>query len=248
MKVIGAGLPRTATTTQMVALEQLGFAPCYHMRNVLGDLENELPHWEAAQDGNPDWEAAFRDSQSTCDWPSARFYEDLIDYYPDAKVILTVRDGESWVRSMRETVWGVYFGDSVLHHVSDARACIDPQWRRFIELMNRMNWEEGGALTGDHQSDQGLIEIMERWNGQVQQTVPAERLLVWNPKEGWDPLCEFLEVDVPDAPLPHLNDTASFKEGVLGGGLAMINEWWDQRERPATGLHGAPLEESAASR
>ena len=248
MKVIGAGLPRTATTTQMVALEQLGFAPCYHMRNVLGDLENELPHWEAAQDGNPDWEAAFRDSQSTCDWPSARFYEDLIDYYPDAKVILTVRDGESWVRSMRETVWGVYFGDSVLHHVSDARACIDPQWRRFIELMNRMNWEEGGALTGDHQSDQGLIEIMERWNGQVQQTVPAERLLVWNPKEGWDPLCEFLEVGVPDAPLPHLNDTASFKEGVLGGGLAMINEWWDQRERPATGLHGAPLEEGAASR
>ena len=248
MKVIGAGLPRTATTTQMVALEQLGFAPCYHMRNVLGDLENELPYWEAAQDGNPDWEAAFRDSQSTCDWPSARFYEDLIDYYPDAKVILTVRDGESWVRSMRETVWGVYFGDSVLHHVSDARACIDPQWRRFIELMNRMNWEEGGALTGDHQSDHGLIEIMERWNGQVQQTVPAERLLVWNPKEGWDPLCEFLEVDVPDAPLPHLNDTASFKEGVLGGGLAMINEWWDQRERPATGLHGAPLEEGAASR
>ena len=95
MKVIGAGLPRTATTTQMVALEMLGFGPCYHMRNVLWDLENELPHWEAAQDGNPDWEAAFRDSQSTCDWPSARFYEDLIDYYPDAKVILTVRDGES---------------------------------------------------------------------------------------------------------------------------------------------------------
>ena len=248
MKVIGAGLPRTATTTQMVAFEMLGFAPCYHMRNVLGDLENELPHWEAAQDGNPDWDAVLGDSQSTCDWPSARFYADLIEYYPDAKVILTVRSGESWVRSMRETVWGIYFGDSVLHHVSDARACIDPLWRRFLELMNRMNWEEGsGVMAGDHHSDAGLIEIMERWNGQVQSTVPADRLLVWDPKEGWEPMCEFLEIDVPDSPLPHLNDAASFKEGVLGGALTMLNEWWDQRERPETGLHGAPLKEEAAT-
>ena len=247
MKVIGAGLPRTATTTQMVALEQLGFAPCYHMRNVLMNLESELPHWEAAQDGKPDWDAVFGDAQSTVDWPSARFYADLLEHYPDAKVLLSVRDGEGWVSSMRETVWGVYFADSVLRHVSDARACIDPLWRRYIDLMNRMNWEEGGVLTGDHESDDGLIEIMTRWNAQVQETVPADRLLVWNPSEGWEPLCAFLEVDVPDNPLPHLNDTASFKEGVIGGSLAIVNEWWEQRERPATGLHGAPLEEGAAT-
>ena len=117
MKVIGAGLPRTATTTQMVALEQLGFAPCYHMRNVLADLENELPHWEAALNGNPDWEAVFGDAESTVDWPSARFYDQLIEVYPEAKVILSVRDGEAWVRSMRETVWGVYFGDSILREI-----------------------------------------------------------------------------------------------------------------------------------
>jgi hypothetical protein len=247
MKVIGAGLPRTATTTQMVALEMLGFAPCYHMRNVLMDLENELPHWEAALDGNADWDAVFGDSQSTCDFPSSRFYADLMEHYPDAKVILTVRSGEGWVRSMRETVWGVFFGDSVLHHVSDARAVVDPLWRRYTDLMNSMNWEEGGAMTGDHHSDAGLIEIMDRWNDQVQRTVPADRLLVWDPKEGWGPLCEFLEVDVPDSPLPHLNDTASFKEGVIGGSLAMLNEWWDKRDRPEHGLHGAPLEEGAAS-
>jgi hypothetical protein len=228
----------------MVALEQLGFAPCYHMRNVLADLENELPHWEAAADGNPDWDGVFGDAQSTVDWPSARYYADLMDYYPDAKVLLSVRSADGWVKSMRETVWGVYFGDTVLHHVSDARACIDPNWRRFIELMNRMNWDEGtGVLAGDHHSDQGLAEIMERWNEQVKSTVPADRLLVWDPKEGWDPLCAFLEVDVPDEPLPRLNDTASFKEGIIGGGLGLLNEWWDQRERPATGLHGAALQQ-----
>jgi hypothetical protein len=231
----------------MVALEQLGFGPCYHMRNVLGDLENELPHWEAALAGKPDWDAVLGGAQSTVDWPSARFYADLMEHYPDAMVLLSVRSGDSWVRSMRETVWGVYFGDSVLRHVSDARACIDPPWRRFLELMNSMNWEDGGALAGDHHSDDGLVEIMERWNNQVRNTVPADRLLVWDPAEGWEPLCAFLEVDVPTEPLPRLNDTASFKEGIIGGGLALLNEWWDARERPTTGLHGAPLEEGAPS-
>jgi hypothetical protein len=247
MKVIGAGLPRTATTTQMVALEQLGFGPCYHMRNVLTDLENQLPYWEAAVDGKPDWDAAFGDAKSTVDFPSARFYAELMDHYPDAKVILSERDGESWVRSMRKTVWGIFFGHTVIHHVSAARECIDPLWQRFIEMMTRMNWDEGGAMSGNHEDDQGLIEIMERWNSQVKETVPADRLLSWYPTDGWEPLCEFLEVDVPADPVPNLNDTASFREGIIGGGLAMLNDWWEQRERAATGLHGAPLEDGAAT-
>ena len=247
MKVIGAGLPRTATTTQMVALEMLGFGPCYHMRNVLMDLENQLPYWEAAIEGNPDWDAVFGDAQSTVDWPSARYYADLMEHYPDAKILLSERDGQSWVKSMRETVWGVFFGDMVMRHVSDARACIDPLWRRYLDLMNRMNWVDGAAMSGDHHSDDGLIEIMSRWNEEVKATVPPERLLSWYPTDGWEPLCEFLEVDVPDAPVPNLNDTASFKEGITGGSLALLNEWWDQRERAKTGLHGAPLEEQPAA-
>lgn len=243
MKVIGAGLPRTATTTQMVALEMLGFAPCYHMRNLLGDLENELPKWEAVTAGNPDWEAIFGDSKSTCDWPSARYYAELMDVYPDAKVLLSVRDGQGWVRSMRETVWGVFYGDSVLHHMSDARAVVDPHWRRYIDLMTHMNWdEESGAMAGDTHSDERFAEIMDRWNDEVRRTVPQERLLEWWPTDGWEPLCEFLDVDVPDQALPNLNDTASFKEGVIGGALAVVNAWWEQREQAATGLHGAPLE------
>lgn len=242
MKVIGAGLARTATTTTMVALEMLGFAPCYHMRDLLADLEHGLPLWEAVAAGNPDWEAIFGDAQSSCDVPSSRYYRELMDYYPDAKVLLSVRPAENWVKSMRETVWAIYFGPSVMHHLSDARTAIDPLWDRYIKLMSHITWsEEAGSLVGDHWSDEGFAALMERWNDGVKATVPAERLLVWDPADGWEPLCSFLEVNVPEGPVPRLNDTAAFKEGICGAALGLLNEWWDARERPAHGLHGAAL-------
>jgi hypothetical protein len=242
MKLIGAGLPRTATTTQMFALEQLGLGPCYHMRDLLADLEAGLPAWERADEGAPQWERIFGEARSTVDWPSARYYRELMDHYPEAKVLLSVRDAEEWVRSMRETVWGIFHGDSVIHHACDARAVIDPLWRRYTSLMRRMTWEpDTGVLAGETFSDAGLAAVMERWNQAVIDAVPADRLLVWNPNEGWEPLCEFLQADVPADPLPRLNDTTSFREGIIGGALDVLGEWWAARERPASGLHGAPL-------
>ena len=241
MKIIGAGLPRTATTTQMYALEKLGASPCYHMRDLLADLETGLPLWEDVVDGSPDWERIFGAAQSTCDWPSARYYHELMEYYPAAKVVLSVRDGEDWAASMQDTVWGVYHGDSVLHYMCRARAVLDPLWSRYMNVMTRMTWDEGGALAGDTSTTAGLVAAMERWNEQVKQTVPAERLLAWDLRDGWEPLCEFLELPVPDEPLPHLNDSVSFREGIIGGGLDVVNEWWDTRERPTSGLHGAQL-------
>jgi hypothetical protein len=242
MKVIGAGLPRTATTTQMFALEELGQCPCYHMRDLLADLERGLPLWERVADGDPDWAGVFGSCVSTVDWPSARFYRELMEQYPDTKVLLSVRPADGWVRSMRETVWGMYHGDSALHHLCEARAALDPQWARFMALMRRMTWEPGtGALSGDTYSDEGLAAAMERWNAEVIATVPAERLLVWDPAEGWEPLCEFLGAEVPADPLPRLNDTSSFREGIIGGAIDVVNEWWQARERPASGLHGAAV-------
>jgi Sulfotransferase domain len=242
MKLIGAGLMRTATTTQMFALEQLGWGPCYHMRDLLADLQAGLPLWEAAADGTPDWARIFGSANSTVDWPSARYYRELMEVYPEAKVLLSVREAEPWVRSMRATVWGIFHGHSVIHHVSEARTVLDPIWQRYIALMRRISWEEGtGALAGESFSDEGLAGLMTRWNDTVKATVPAERLLVWDPAEGWEPLCEFLSVGVPSEPLPQLNDTPSFQEGIIGGALGLINEWWDARERPASGLHGAAL-------
>ena len=98
MKLIGAGLPRTATTTQMIALEMLGL-PCYHMRDMMMDLEGSVPQWRKAFEGDADWDEIFAGKESTVDWPAAWHYRELMDYYPDAKVLLTVRDAQSWYDS-----------------------------------------------------------------------------------------------------------------------------------------------------
>jgi hypothetical protein len=242
MRVIGAGLPRTATTTQLMVFEQLGFGPVYHMRNLLGDLEGELPAWERLTEGDADWERILGDAQSCCDFPTSRYYRELAERYPEAKVVLTVRSGDGWARSMRETIWSMYFGDSIMRHVVAARTKVDPEWRRFIDLMIHMCWDEQtGAMVGAGEADdEELAAIMERWNDGVRASIPSRRLLAWNPADGWEPLCEFLEVAVPDGPVPNINDTLAFREGMIGNGLAVLNAWWDQRERPATGLHGAP--------
>ena len=242
MRLIGAGLPRTATTTQLIAFEQLGFAPCYHMRDVFADMDAQITKWEAVLDGNPDWDSIFGDAQSTCDFPSSRFYKELMEYYPEAKVVLSVRSAEGWVKSMRETIWPIFFPESMMFHVAQGRRLVDPTWDRYIRLMTRINWdEETGAFSGDHYSDAGFAAIMERWNEEVKATVPAERLLVWEPADGWAPLAEFLEVPAPEGEVPRINDTAAFNEGLLGGSLAVINDWWDRRERASEGLHGAKL-------
>jgi hypothetical protein len=241
MEVIGAGLPRTATTTQLLAMETLGFTPCYHMRDLLTNLEGELPAWEQAVAGKPDWEAILGGCRATMDYPTGFFYRELLEFYPDAKVLLSVRSPEGWVKSMRETVWACYMGPSLMTHISLARATVDPLWRRFLDLMTAIFWDEGGALHGDTYDDAAFGALMEEWNERVKRNVPADRLLVWQPQDGWEPLCEFLEVAVPDEPLANINDTRGFVEGIITPSLELINSAWAARERPATGMHGAAL-------
>jgi hypothetical protein len=215
------------------------------MRDMLMDMEKGLTLWEAASRGKPDWETIFGDAQSTCDWPAGRYYKELLEYYPDSKVVLSVRAADGWIKSMRETIWSMYFGDSVMYHLCHARAVLDPLWKRFMDLMICMTWDEHtGALSPPEATfeDASFAAAMDRWNERVKRDVPADRLLVWEPREGWEPLCEFLEVPVPDEELPNTNDTLAFKEGILGGALAVVNDWWDQRERPTGGLHAAPLD------
>ena len=143
---------------------------------------------------------------------------------------------------MRQTIWGIWYGDSVNHYVNSARAVVDPLWNRYLKLMFRLNFDDQeGALRGDTADDAEFEKIMQRYNDEVKSTVPANRLLVWDPAYGWEPLCEFLEVPVPAEPLPRLNDTAAFREGIIGGAINVINNWWDARERPEHGLHGAAL-------
>lgn len=224
IELIGAGLPRTGTLTQKLAFEALGLAPCYHWVNVLADLPTQLPLWNRALDGEAPWDEVFAGQRSSADWPGGYFYRELMEAYPDAKVLLSVRDGESWEPSFRETIVNMSFGESVMPLVSRARAQIDPMWASYLALVDRMFWGPQGTFANGHEPQQ-LIEQMHAHNEQVKRTVPPERLLVWRVTDGWEPLCEFLGVAVPDEPLPHANDRATFLGRVIDGGLAALAQW-----------------------
>jgi len=210
MKVIGAGLPRTGTLSQKVALEMLGFGPCYHMVNVLTDLPL-AKQWEQAMDSGVDWDEVFGEHESTVDWPGSFFYRELAEAYPDAKIVLSTRDPEAWEKSMLDTIWGVIYGHSAMAHISKARELIDPDWRAYMQLMARM-WAAQGIFAGSELRPGQLAEAIARYQEQVQRNIPEDRLLVWNVQEGWEPLCRFLGVKVPEVPYPNMNTTEEFLE------------------------------------
>jgi len=227
MKVIGAGLPRTGTLSQKVALEMLGFGDCYHMVNVLSDLD-KAQFWRGALEGRQPWDEIFEGCAATVDWPGSYFYKELADFYPDAKVVLSVRSAESWERSMRDTIWGLFYGDILIRDLSYARARVDSKWHSYLELMEEM-WQQSGLIPeGAETTPETMKDAMERFNEEVQETIPADRLLVWSVGEGWEPLCEFLEVSVPDTPFPHLNDSKIFSERIIDGALIALHEWRNQ--------------------
>jgi hypothetical protein len=229
MRVIGAGLPRTGTLTQKLALEQLGVGPCYHWVDVLADLDREVELWDRALDGQAPWEQVFDGYRSTVDWPGGYFYRELIEVYPEAKVLLSVRDPHKWEPSFRETIWTMSFGQSLMPLLSRARAEVDPRWRRYLALVDRMFWGEQGTFAAGHAEPEQLIEQMVAHNEEVKRTVPPERLLVWEVADGWEPLCEFLGVEVPAEPLPHANDRETFLERVSDGAIGALQEWRDRR-------------------
>jgi hypothetical protein len=231
MKVIGAGLPRTATLSQKVALEMLGLGPCYHMVDVLSDL-GRADAWARALEGGADWEMIFSGYQATVDWPGSFFYAELVDRFPDAKVVLSVRDGQAWAESMCNTISGVLYGDTLMKDLSSARSRIDPAWARYIALMILM-WEKSGLLSvGDPMDREALARGIEHYNEEVKRVVPPDRLLVWAPSDGWEPLCEHLEVPVPDAPFPNLNDSAIFADRIVDSALASLNAWRSDQGAP----------------
>lgn len=223
MKVIGAGVPRTGTLSLKIALEMLGFGPCYHMVNILTDLPL-TEAWVRAMDGEQDWGQIFGEHRSTVDWPGAYFYRELAAAYPEAKVVLSVRDPETWEQSMHDTIWDCLYGHSPMAHISKAREFVDPDWRLYIELMARM-WAAQGMFTGGELRPGQLADALVRYHEQVERNIPADRLLVWNVTDGWEPLCEFLGVDVPDASFPHLNDSKMFIDRVVDGSLPVLQAW-----------------------
>jgi hypothetical protein len=232
IRLIGAGLPRTATLTQKTALETLGVGPCYHMVNVLGDLD-QVELWMDTLAGKAQWDEIFAGFQSTVDWPGGFFYEELMDVYPDALVLLSVRDPQRWAKSAHDTIWSVRHGESLMRLLSSAWGEVDTKWARFLEMVDALLWTGKGTFAGAHASEQQLAAGMEAFNEQVKRTVPAERLLVWEPQDGWEPLCQALGVPVPSEPVPHVNDSEEFVGRVIDGALAGLTAWQESRAAAA---------------
>jgi Sulfotransferase domain len=221
LEVIGAGFGRTGTLSLKVALEELGFGPCYHMSEV---FENpvHVEQWEAAREGRADWEELFRGYRASVDWPGAAFYEELMQRYPEARVILTVRDPERWYESVRSTIYNVQSVAS--SPIFSLAALFVPRMRhmrRIARMASDVAWED--MFDGRFEDRGYAIEVFERWNEEVKRRVPAERLLVYEVKEGWEPLCGFLGVAVPEGkPFPHLNDAEAFRK-MLGRRRALAS-------------------------
>ena len=229
MRIIGAGLPRTATLAQKIALETLGAGPCYHMVTVLAELDR-VGLWRNALAGDARWDDIFAGFGSTVDWPGSYFYRELIDVYPDAKVVLSVRDPERWAASMTSTVLATRRGDTLMGLLSQARALVDPGWQAFNEMTSTMISAERGLL-GQGRDESSLADQFRRHVDEVKATVPADRLLVWSPEEGWAPLCELIGVPVPAAAFPHINDSGMFAERVVEGSLGALNGYWERCHR-----------------
>ena len=196
MKVIGAGFGRTGTLSMKAALERLGYGPCYHMVELLDHPEHG-PLWTAALRGEAiAWEELFGSYESATDWPACTFWRELADRYPDAKVVLTVRDPERWWNSIDTTLFSM------------SRAGQLPARHAVGEVGQLVM---GAAFDGRTTDREHVIRRFEEHNERVRQGIPAERLLVFEVSEGWGPLCEFLGAEVPGEPFPHLNEGDQFR-------------------------------------
>src|SRR5215210_4159516 len=230
LEVIGAGFGRTGTTSLKAALEELGFDPCY---DGLFGIPEHVQLWEAAARGKSvDWNELFGGYRATTDWPACSFYEELMQSYPDAKVILTLRDPNRWYESTYNTLYlrqriassavfrclrrlGLrqFNANTFLLLVLRAGASVGlfrPGMARGAWLIDRLIWQD--TFGGNLEDRQHAIGVFERHNEEVKRRVPVERLLVYEIKEGWRPLCDFLGVEEPDKPFPHLNDTHTFRK------------------------------------
>jgi hypothetical protein len=210
MKVIGAGFGRTGTLSTRAALEQLGFGPCYHMLEVF-DRPEHAKHWAAAVRGEAvDWNELFAGYGSAVDWPACSFYEPLMEAYPDAKVLLTVRDPELWYESTARTIYTMRKARSTSPVTYALLRAFAGRRRPAMDVATELVWVR--TFDDRFEDRKHAIEVFERHIDEVKRRVPADRLLVYDVKEGWEPLCRFLGVPVPeDTPFPRLNDAESFQ-------------------------------------
>lgn len=216
LKIIGAGFGRTGTLSAYTALNQLGF-PCYHMVEVLDNKQNKthLDFWRKVANCEPgvqhDWQEVFANYTATVDNPAVCVWRELLAANPDAKVILTVhpRGAEAWYESTIETI---YFTErmwqfKVLKYTT-------PFGHKMGDMSHKLIWQRSHKGTMPDR-DKAIAHYHQHIED-VKATVPAEQLLIFSVDQGWQPLCEFLQVPVPDTEFPNVNDRAAIKKTLRG--------------------------------
>ena len=206
LAVIGAGCGRTGTLSLKEALQILGY-PCYHGFEMA--VRGHEGQWHAAlTGGGADWDEMFAGCRATVDFPAAVAFKELMEHYPDAKVILSTRDPERWAHSVMETIWS--------RSTKERSLVVRPWFRQYFAMgcayrSRIFRDSDGGLASGAIDDPQRLKAAFVQWNDEVKASVPAERLLVFQAEDGWEPLCAFLGVPIPEVPYPRVNDSAQFR-------------------------------------
>lgn len=204
LKVLGAGLGRTGTLSLKLALEQLLGGRCYHMLELRQRLEEQVGWWQKAARGESiDWDNIFHDYVAAVDEPVSLVWETLMDVYPEALVILSVRDPEAWWQSANSTIM------EVKRLSPDADDHYQQVWHDMIMTFYERVYPGG---TDDAEAAKAAFS---RHIERVKATVSPERLLVWQVSDGWQPICDALGLPVPDEPFPHTNTREEFQARVL---------------------------------
>lgn len=203
MQVIGVGVGRTGTYSLKLAINELGFGPCHHMEEVLHNMSVQVPLWADVVAGNPDWAKVYAGYSSAVDWPTACFFRELAAEFPSAKFVLTHRSPERWANSFGATIYELLAGKDQA----------PPEMHDWLEMASNVISKSGFSPGLDRE---GLANAFIAHNEAVKAAIPADQLLEFEVKDGWEPLCSFLEVPVPNGDFPRTNDRGEFWDRVHG--------------------------------
>lgn len=212
MKMIGVGFGRSGTMSLKVALEELGAGPCFHMIDLIvgENRERDLAYWVKIADREPvDWHEVFEPWESTVDWPGCSRWEELIEVFPDAPVLLNYRDFDGFYQSCKNTILAIKEA-ALAGEIDEEEADRDLPAPELWEAIEKLLWQ--GDFQGRFKDEDWMRQMYADRIETIKATVPPERLVVWElGVDGWEPLAEALGVEAPDRPFPRLHDTADFR-------------------------------------
>ncbi|KAH8873635.1 Cell wall integrity and stress response component 1 [Schistosoma japonicum] len=210
--VIGAGLGRTGTNSLKIALELLYKKPCYHLKEIYLHQHSHIAKWielDKKLKESPDkidkalCHKIFKGYIAAIDHPACAYYKELLELYPKSKVVLTVRDPEIWLAGCRSTILPRDIDKPRTWSFQFLRKCIGLS--QFHELF-LINCRRVFGEQMDFSNDTSMLNGFVEWNQNVIQSVPSDRLLKFDISQGWEPLCKFLQLPIPDCPFPHVNE------------------------------------------